>query len=117
MAREFIEHTFDLFPRAHVVFILRLNFAASEKRHDLMSRFPPDVFVLPNRPSFRNGKTDATEYAWFVWPPEKRRSNGAFKVLSLTDRSKKLVLDRIVEANEPKPEVAVPVLPGQERLF
>jgi hypothetical protein len=30
----------------------------------------PDVFVLSDRPSFtENGKTDASEYGYWVWGP------------------------------------------------
>lgn len=51
-----------------VVMLLRLNFLAGEARADWMRAHTPDVYVLPNRPSFtEDGKTDATEYAWFVW--------------------------------------------------
>ncbi len=82
-AIDFITRCLALFPRAHVAFLLRLNFAASGSRAALMRRCPPDVYVLPNRPSFRNGKTDATEYAWFVWPPYMR-THGTFQVLATT---------------------------------
>lgn len=39
------------------------------RRADFHRRHPSDVFVLPRRPSFTGGGTDATEYAWFVWGP------------------------------------------------
>lgn len=85
LAAEFIQRSIDLFPSADLALLLRLNFAASEKRAQLMRCYTPDVYVLPNRPSFRNGGTDATEYAWFVWPAIGR-SNGAgrFEVLRTT---------------------------------
>lgn len=87
-ALEFINRALALFPNAHVVFLLRLNFAASRARAALMHRAPPDAYVLPNRPSFRNGKTDATEYAWFVWPPNcSGRTAGVFKVLALNEQA------------------------------
>ncbi len=53
-----------------VVFLLRLEFLASRKRaRGLWQRYPPHtVFVLPERPSYTgNGRTDATEYAVFVF--------------------------------------------------
>ena len=31
------------------------------------------VYVLPKRPSFTGGKTDATEYAWFCWDGKPSR--------------------------------------------
>jgi hypothetical protein len=52
----------------HVVMLLRLNFLASGARSQFMQETRPDVYVLPNRPSFvRGGKTDSIEYAWFHW--------------------------------------------------
>ncbi len=46
--------------------LLRLNAAAHLE--DLPT---PSLYVLPNRPSFVNGRTDACEYAWFVWGPQQ----------------------------------------------
>jgi len=66
-----------------VCMLLRLNFLASGKRCDWMQKNTPDVYVLPNRPSFRGKGTDATEYAWFVWSAE---SKGKLKILNLTSR-------------------------------
>ncbi len=48
-------------------FLLRLNFLGSLKRAEFHRKYPCDVYVLPRRPSFTNGGTDATEYAWMVW--------------------------------------------------
>ncbi len=50
-----------------VCFLLRLGFLASAGRCKMHRKFPPDIYVLSRRPSFRNGRTDATDYAWFVW--------------------------------------------------
>jgi hypothetical protein len=75
------------FARKHaetVVMLLRLNFLGSDKRAAFMRQYPPDVYVLPNRPSFVNeGRTDSTEYAWFVWPPWLRE-RGRLQVLAQT---------------------------------
>lgn len=63
---------------------LRINYLASKGRCSFLRTFPPDVFVLPNRPSFTgDGKTDATEYAWFIWPQHPRKF-GRSKVLAKT---------------------------------
>jgi hypothetical protein len=51
------------------VFLLRLNFLASLGRAPFHHKHPCDVFVLPRRPSFVHGGTDATDYAWMVWGP------------------------------------------------
>jgi hypothetical protein len=68
----------------HVVMLLRLNYLSSEKRHEFMSRTRPDVYVLPNRPSFvGGGKTDSIEYAWFHW---HEGSTGKLRILALTTK-------------------------------
>lgn len=53
----------------NVFMLLRLNFLASRKRRDWWRRNPPSaLFILSERPSFTDdGKTDATDYAWFYW--------------------------------------------------
>jgi hypothetical protein len=90
-ALEFLEKS--LKEAKTVIYLLRLNFLASQKRREFWSTYPPDhIFVLSTRPCFVwkcktkgckkkypvgtkvcscGGKvgpgTDATEYAWFVW--------------------------------------------------
>lgn len=83
LAREFLD--LCLAKGRHVVFLLRLNFLGSEERAQLFRKTPPDVYVLPNRPSFDGtGGTDATDYAWFHFPPERRRAKGKLCVLDPT---------------------------------
>jgi hypothetical protein len=67
LAMEFVEHALNQAPEAFM--LLRLNFLASAKRKEFWKRHEPDaLFVLSSRPSFtENGKTDATDYAWFYW--------------------------------------------------
>jgi len=69
-----------------VIMLLRLNFLGSLKRAKFFHRHMPDVYVLPNRPSFTGEGTDSTEYAWFVWPPENFRYRGIVGVLNTTPR-------------------------------
>lgn len=65
-AEKFVEHALKI--GTEVCFLLRLNWLASKKRAAFHRAHPSDVFVLPKRPSFTDdGRTDATEYAWFVW--------------------------------------------------
>jgi len=72
MAAEFVRKALDAVEVGGVVCaLLRLNFlGSSTKRIDLVG---PDsalerVIVMARRPSFTgDGKTDATDYAWFVW--------------------------------------------------
>jgi len=48
--------------------LLRLPFLESRDRYVFHNRYPAHVVVLPKRPSFtKDGKTDATAYAWFMW--------------------------------------------------
>lgn len=72
LAKEFVERSFShVVPRGGTVaMLLRLNWLASRSRSEWHKAHPSDVYVLPKRPSFTpDGKTDATEYAWFVWGP------------------------------------------------
>lgn len=92
LAEEFIRKSIELFPNASVIFLLRLNFLASRSRLALYRDIGvPDVYVLPNRPSFSdNGKTDATEYAWFVWDPDyRKKAIGELTILDDTPRSQR----------------------------
>lgn len=66
-----------------VVMLLRINFLASEVRRDWMAKNTPDIYVLPNRPSFRGKGSDATEYAWFVWDDQ---SHGRIFILDSTPK-------------------------------
>jgi hypothetical protein len=65
-AQEFAEHGIRVAKTCAL--LLRLNWLASKRRIGFHREHPADVFVLSKRPSFTgNGKTDATEYAWFLW--------------------------------------------------
>lgn len=80
-----------------VVALLRLNFLGSEKRQAFFREMPPDLHVLPNRPSFEKGRTDSIEYAWFVWGPARTRPYGRVRVLAptpLIERLPTLLVDR-----------------------
>lgn len=49
-------------------FLLRLPWLASQSRAAFHRANPAHILVLPRRPSFTaDRKTDATDYAWFVW--------------------------------------------------
>ena len=69
--------------------LLRLNFIGSAKRAAFMRVHPPDVFVLPNRPSFDGKGTDSIEYAWFVWRRGESRHQGKLMVLPETSKSER----------------------------
>lgn len=79
-AEEFVRHALTI--GRTCAFLLRLNWLASKSRAQFHRDHPSDVFVLPKRPSFTgDGKTDATEYAWFVWGPTDVEEclNGGFR--------------------------------------
>lgn len=68
-ALEFVQHALTLAPV--VCMLLRLPWLASIRRVEWHKENPAHVCVLPKRPSFTaDGKTDATEYAWFIWGTE-----------------------------------------------
>lgn len=65
-AIDFVQHAMTLAPV--VCMLLRLPWLASQKRATWHREHPAHVYVLPRRPSFTGDKrTDATEYAWFLW--------------------------------------------------
>lgn len=83
LARQIIDACLPI--ARYTVMLLRLNFLGSAARCEWWRSMPrmPDIYVLPNRPSFcRNEKghaaTDACEYGWYVWGPE---SSGRVRVL------------------------------------
>lgn len=70
LAQSFLERAFDeVGAGGTIAFLLRLNFLGSQKRASSHRAHPSDVYVLPRRPSFTGGGTDATEYCWMVWGP------------------------------------------------
>ena len=86
LAMEFVQACLQL--GEHVALLLRLNFVGSAKRSDFLRRQMPDIYVLPNRPSFTGGKTDSIEYAWFVWGPH-RSHLGRIQVLKTTPKAER----------------------------
>jgi len=68
------------------VALVRINFLASKQRAAWMRGWTPDIYVLPNRPSFTGKGTDATEYCWAVW--DWRRVSGRGKIQILREASK-----------------------------
>lgn len=82
LAREFV--TAYRYVGKTSAFLLRLAFLGAQSRFRWWTEDPPsDVLVLTKRPSFKlNGKTDAAEYAWFVW--RGRTPNGYTRLDWLT---------------------------------
>ena len=93
LAQQFIERCKGM--ARWVVALERLNFLEGDERCEWLRADPPDVYVLPNRPSFTGEGTDATAYAWLVWPPERGRAHGKVQILATThtdDRRARLVV-------------------------
>jgi hypothetical protein len=85
LAQPFIERC--RFMAHHTVMLLRLNFLSSQGRAAFMRESRPDVYVLPNRPSFvEDGSTDSIEYAWYHW---HEGSQGLLRVLASTPASER----------------------------
>lgn len=73
-AEAFVRRSLDVVaPGGTVAMFLRLAFLESQGRAALLRERPPDVFILPARPSFKRSAgrtiTDRWAYAWFVWGP------------------------------------------------
>ena len=87
LAEEFLRHSRKLYPYADISFLLRTGFLSSERREPLFQEMgTPDLYVLPNRPSYvkvGSSSTDSCDYAWFVWPSAKR-SEGRLVRLAIT---------------------------------
>ena len=89
-ALSFVKRSMDMEAK-QIAFLLRLGFLASNERHSFLTENTPDIYVLPNRPSFAKGKTDTSEYAWFVWTHQGtingyKNSAGKVRVLNTTSK-------------------------------
>jgi hypothetical protein len=97
-AERFVGHAIDLAGEiATVAMLLRLAFLETQRRAAFVRRHCPDVYVLPERPSFVPGpgrtQTDSCAYAWMVWPRgDKLRSSGRIEVLAPTAERDQLEL-------------------------
>ncbi len=77
-----------------VVYLLPLNRLGSERRASMMRDLPPDIYVLPNRPSFTSdGHTDSLDYAWYVWDQDLRgRDHGELRHLASTSKAERALV-------------------------
>lgn len=80
LAMEFVEKALNQ-TSSLVAMLLRLPFVCSQKRRDFHIAHPSKLYILPKRPSFTGGGTDATEYAWFVWSNDDRHEPGTWELL------------------------------------
>lgn len=70
-----------------VIMLLRGGFLGSYTRHDWWKiNKPTSLLVFSDRPSFTDdGKTDGSEYFWYVWDPKNRLGLDPFYFLSAED--------------------------------
>lgn len=76
------------------VLLLRVNFLAGApvkhpERYTWLSAWTPDIYVLPNRPSFDGEGTDATEYCWMVWNRHRVNERGMVRLLGTTPKEER----------------------------
>lgn len=72
-----------------VALLMRVNWLSSAMRRDWLSAHMPDVYVLPNRPSFEKHRTDNSEYCWLHWPTVRKRARGKVEVLAITPKAER----------------------------
>lgn len=72
----------------YVVMLVRLNFIGSAKRTAFFKEFMPDIYVIPERPSFDGLGSDSIEYCFNVWskPETRKRSKGFIELLGNTPK-------------------------------
>jgi hypothetical protein len=70
----------------YVVMLLRLNFIGTTERHGFFRENMPDIYVIPERPSFDGKGADSIEYCWALWsqPEKRKRSKGCIELLDTT---------------------------------
>lgn len=75
----------------NVAMLLRLNFIGTAERTPFFRECMPDIYVIPERPSFDGKGADSIEYAWFVWGGDKSRmkSVGSIRILPNTSLSER----------------------------
>lgn len=66
-ALSFAKKLLEEYTASTICLLLRLNFLGSAERSSFMRENMPDIYILPNRPSFTGVGSDSIEYAWFVW--------------------------------------------------
>jgi hypothetical protein len=73
-----------------LVYLLPLTFLASRGRSEWLTQHTPDILVLPDRPSFTgDGKTMATDYAWFHWRHGEQWKLGSIDFAALTPKEER----------------------------
>lgn len=85
LALPFVDRLLTMRSVRWIVMLQRTNWLESEGRNAFLRQFTPDLYVLPNRPSFiGDGTTDATSYAWYVWSSHHAGRDGKLTILPTT---------------------------------
>jgi len=117
IAFEFLQKALEI--ADYVVMLQRINFLGSRERSDFFRADPPDLYVLPDRPSFTGGQGDSIEYGWFVFGPERSRRQGALQILAKTpieERGGRRVSKRSADESAALPEASTTVPEEVARL-
>lgn len=122
LALPIVQHALTL-AEDYVAMLLRLDFLGTQDRCGFLRDNTPDVYVLPNRPSFTpDRQTDSSEYGWFVWNARLYSNYGNVHVLDLTPLDER-TRDRDVQHKLPRMEplfdnaTTGSVVDGMEPLF
>lgn len=84
-ALSFFRYFRDMAKPGGLFLLLRTSWLETQERHPYLQDDMPDIYTLPQRPSFSmDGATDAASYSWFHWT-EKRRSTGRIRLLDITE--------------------------------
>jgi hypothetical protein len=92
LAMQFVQCAFE---RAHhIVMLQRKGWFGTGPRAAWLREYCPDDYTLPKRPSFRpDGKTDSTDYCWYVWGPgDRKRRSGKLTLLDLPNANQQTLL-------------------------
>lgn len=82
-AEAFVQYGLSkLNPGGHLALLLRLGFLGSQERAPLWRRsMCESIYVLSERPSFKRGATDFSEYMWAVWKQGSKRKHAKLRML------------------------------------
>lgn len=66
------------------VLLLRFPYFGSDERAEALRQWCPDIFGLPDRPTFVEGRSDNTVYGWFRWDHARATPFGSIRMLAST---------------------------------
>lgn len=70
-----------------VCLLMRLGWLSGKQdRRGFLDAYPPEVWVLPDRPCFAHGASDSQEYAWFCWGRHRGGTHNMLPPMSIEER-------------------------------